>query len=62
MKATVLQVFIDKEGIQHNLGEAVELPDARINNLVERGIVLVAEDVAETATKKPQRKAAKNAK
>lgn len=62
MIVTAIEVYVDKEGKQHNVGDTYEIKDnKRVANLLERKLIKVAEAVTvETpATTKRKRKAIK---
>lgn len=44
MKATVIEIFQDKFGAHHQIGDIIVLDDERAKKLAERGLVRVAED------------------
>lgn len=53
MKATVVEVFIDKyTGVQYNVGEQVDFDEERINDLTSRKLVKVETPKKRRTTKK----------
>lgn len=57
MKVEVVQVFIDREGKQHEIGEFLEIADeTRIPNLLNKGLIKVDEKAEEKPKKTTARK------
>lgn len=61
MRATVKKVFVDKDGIQHEINEKIDFDEKRIASLANRGIVVadVAIKTKRNATKKGEVKDAR---